>query len=1008
MVERLFNPSTLADACGKVRITAAQRAAADKWLEILGSGELAEQNNYLRFAAIVMQDILGYDIEKIEYEEDRIEFTYSSRGKKTVCFEAKGTGIGDLFSPQGGRRPEHATPIKQTWDHMGRLGLDYGVCTNYRRFVLITKEHGYNRCHQFDFESASDDEKLREFIAVFSAESTLGRQVMRLRRMSVEHDEEITSEFYDLYHRTRLLLVEEFERHLPEGRRGDAVDHAQVFLNRLLFVFFTEDTGLVGNGDGIFVRWVLGAMGEGISEETDRVWTCITREIFAGYERGRKKPRIFGFNGGLFRDAFPGELSIRDCVREEESGSQAARTPKGVWEFKEEIRDAVGRHPLLNPIIKHVLALSSYDFESQIRVSIMGHIFEQSISDLEHMRGRKKTERKANAVYYTPEYIVEYICRNTILPYISKSGTATEREDVVREYLEAGDLKSLEKKIEEVRILDPACGSGAFLIGAVNTLMGVYETVQAYKRMLDPGYDASGGSRRTLSVYLDEGRVRSMVRNNIFGIDRNRQSVEITRLSIFLITATQTERLPELGDNIVAGDSMTGEISPGVDRMRREMKEGFDIIIGNPPYIRQESMAAEYKDAIQITEGNSLNAGEMDRRMDLSGYFFLHSLDILRDGGMLGFIASESWMDLEMGAGLRQVVLDNSEIASIMRTAFPVFRDADVRTATTILRKNVRGGAGGQVALLTAATEDEVYASKFRNRKDAAQGGLGAGSWLRSFEGDMPRPVIGMTRMADIGTVKRGITTGRNEFFVISKETARTYKIGRKYLAPKLRDGQPSGPAGAPSEYLLCVGDSVEELEARKGAGGVLEYITESAGEVVTPKKGISREDVFLPELKTLSKRRNWYSLNLDSTCEIIISRFVYDRVKVYRNSDGVYATDNFAYFSPVNSGHTGAILAYLASSWFALYMEKNGIVAGRGALQFHICHFGEAPVPDLGAMKEADVRDLGEAWSRYEGDGDQEELDRVVLGIMGFGPKEQKSISAEHARRSGCRAAGR
>ena len=100
-----------------------------------------EKANYFKFATIVLNDILGYQIrEELRFEEDYVEFSFwNAFSNNGVCIEAKGTSTEDLFSKQYRDKPEHKTPITQTWDHIGRNNYDYGIATNYREFVLIDR-----------------------------------------------------------------------------------------------------------------------------------------------------------------------------------------------------------------------------------------------------------------------------------------------------------------------------------------------------------------------------------------------------------------------------------------------------------------------------------------------------------------------------------------------------------------------------------------------------------------------------------------------------------------------------------------------------------------------------------------------------------------------------------------------------------------------------------------------------------------------------------------------------
>ena len=134
----------------------------------------------------------------------------------------------------------------------------------------------------------------------------------------------------------------------------------------------------------------------------------------------------------------------------------------------------------LNPIIRNIVKLASYDFNTQININVLGHIFERSIPDLEILHGDEKLQKKNDGIYYTPEYITDYICRHTIISHLSKNGVDSI-SDLIKEHVEDGNLEDLEKKVKTIKILDPACGSGAFLINAISVLVQIAKEILDYK-----------------------------------------------------------------------------------------------------------------------------------------------------------------------------------------------------------------------------------------------------------------------------------------------------------------------------------------------------------------------------------------------------------------------------------------------------------------------------------------------------------------------------------------------
>ena len=423
-MEELFNSKTVERLCRDVVPTEEQEQAADEWLELL-EGELKEKSNNLRFAVIILNKILGYSItdKQSMYEENNVEFQYqNSDGKSILCFETKGTDTKDLFAVQRGRKKEHGTPIKQTWTYMGEIGLDYGICTNYTHFVLITKEFTLKKYHFFDFTSIKNDrQKLKEFIGIFSKERIIDNGfVETLQEESISEELEFTKEFYKLYHETRLMLVKEFQEH-GNVSISKSVHYTQVFLNRLIFIFFVEDRGFILNKN-LFRNRILNYLNLDMCTEQSTLIRNDIITIFRSFNEGSESLGVFEFNGGLFRDSIPDKISFMDFKENNffDDVKQYSKLSKNI-ETNPLLTNIIKKNKRINPIVLNLLIMNSFDFKTDISVNILGHIFEQSISDLEYLKKDGVSKRKRDGVYYTPEHITEFICKNTIVPYLSKS-----------------------------------------------------------------------------------------------------------------------------------------------------------------------------------------------------------------------------------------------------------------------------------------------------------------------------------------------------------------------------------------------------------------------------------------------------------------------------------------------------------------------------------------------------------------------------------------------------------
>ena len=1022
----LFPAGALDEMCRDVVPTAGQSQAAAEWLALLEQGRLAdERRNYPRFVKVVLGDILGYPAMRVDHERDNIDFEFrGDDGQALVCIEAKWTSTPDLFAAQRRPRPEHSTPIRQTWDHMGKAGARYGICTNYRHFALIMRDHGYRRCHVFDIEDVREHpEKLGAFIGVFSRERLEAGFAEKIRIRADESERELAREFYGIYGRTRLMLVKEFEA--SGASRADAVGFAQTFLNRLIFVLFAQGAGLVRSRT-MLEDGIVDILRGNLTTNTTRVWNYITRELVAGFGEGSDDPVILGFNGGLFSDPIPDSVSIRDRRGGGFFGKLGGRTRRGSWEFKSAVEAAVRRHADTSPIIKNLLAMSSYDFQSQIRVNMLGHIFENSIGDIEGLLGAGASRRKGEGVFYTPEYVTRYICRNTIIPYLSRSGAASTPGDLAAEY--AGDLPALESRLRSIRILDPACGSGAFLIEAANTLLEVHDEVQALKGQ------AGGAGRPTLEPGLADALVRRVIRDNIYGIDINRQSVEIAKLSMFLLTASLCEKLPDLADNIRVGNSLVSrtngknatfawerefpEVFPKTGMVRDESAGarpsfGFDIVIGNPPYVRHQDIP--YKADIQLPShpGLALPAGfRIDGTTDLSGYFFYHVFRYLREGGMLGYISSETWMNSKYGRPLQRTLLENASIREITRAAFNFFDDADAKAAIVVLSRGRGEGDGARVRLNYARAKDEMEGGGFALSRSVRQCSIAPGNWAAHFKPALPR-VRALTRtLGEAGKITYGKITGSKGFFVLSKKDVDEYGIGARYLRPTVSKTTPPGrlDAGRATEWLLDVNVSKRDLRGRADGRGALQYIADGEEETLAPARGKGRAERPLPEGTAMRGRKFWYSLELSDPPPIVLRRIVNDTLDVWENDGRFFTTNTLANFTPNNPEHTGAFLAYFASSLYQHHLEEVGTEMGGGALSLEVFNYRESPVPDFDGMPREAVKRMGDAWGRYGGDpvANRPQIDGEVFAALGVGKRAARSIERNLDEMVRMRKAGR
>lgn len=348
--------------------------------------------------------------------------------------------------------------------------------------------------------------------------------------------------------------------------------------------------------------------------------------------------------------------------------------------------------------------IANYDFDSQLNESILGHIFEQSVSDIEELKktvsgeefDKKESKRKKDGIYYTPKYITKYIVEETLNSWIEDKrkelGEETLPELTEKDYkydiFKKNYSKNFRKHIEfwekfrealrKIKIVDPACGSGAFLIEAFDFLLKYNQMVN--KKIVD----LTGVNE------LFSDTTKEILENNIFGVDLNKESIEITKLSLWLRTADKNKTLATLENNIKCGNSLISdkELDKKAFDWKEEFKEifedgGFDIVVGNPPYVLMQPSNTEEK----LLEYYK-NFEVASYKIDLFHLFFEKGIKILKNNGKLGFITPNTYLTNKYIQKLREFILKNCSINEVINYKNQVFSEANVDVAIIILSKN--------------------------------------------------------------------------------------------------------------------------------------------------------------------------------------------------------------------------------------------------------------------------------------------------------------------------------
>ncbi|MCL2716661.1 MAG: N-6 DNA methylase [Alphaproteobacteria bacterium] len=596
----------------------------------------------------------------------------------------------------------------------------------YIRFAIEKKELFQNATLLADTDAARFDRFL--FARLFHRDVLIVRgtsgkpELLSLIQHQRFRQSELENHFYQDYRAFREHLYRTLLAHNgPEtgrfpGTRGRLVRLAQKILDRAIFAFFCEDRGRVPGFPPQLLRdyFIRQADDPFFDPNGVEIWQWLLR-LFRAMNEGSAfgDQEINQFNGGLFQsDPELEKLRIPNRVfcergqgRSEES---AAANRLTMLYLTANYNYASGWG---EDIVGSSVSGAKRDPERNIGLYTLGRIFEQSITELEILEaeedGRisvnRESRRKRDGVYYTPEWVVERIVEETVGRRLAdlKASCGWPSETLGRLPTLAA-ITAYETKLRDIHIVDPACGSGAFLITTLAYLLDEWKVLRDLRRQ--------HGETMVCEDWTD-ARIREILRSNLYGVDINPASVEITRLALWLHTARADKPLSSLDDHIRAGNSLIGPefcngLAPYSDEERERInafdwkaafgavfdRGGFDCVVGNPPYVKLQNfrkanagMAAQLaRDPIEGGAYHSTQSGNFDLYLP----FIEKGILLLKEEGRLGYIAPSVWQMNEYGAPLRAFVERGRHLWGwIDFGSWQIFREATVYTALQFFSK---------------------------------------------------------------------------------------------------------------------------------------------------------------------------------------------------------------------------------------------------------------------------------------------------------------------------------
>lgn len=597
---------------------------------------------------------------------------------------------------------------------------------------------------------------------------------------------------------------------------------------------------------------------------------------------------------------------------------------------------------LVPVIIEFIEELESYNL-ADIKKEVIGRVYEYLIEPQEkHRLGQ----------YYTPSPIVRLIVNLTI-----------EKPDN--------------------KVLDPACGSGGFL-------------VEAYRRLLD--------LKLRENPLADRHKLHTEILDQLVGIDINQFAAQLAAINL----AIQDLNAPSDNMHIIVTDFFRVPISGLDDWMEttvkaltlngievRPFKIGeFDVLVTNPPYTDFREMShreSVRRAALTRVNGTKIN---MSPQAGIYVYFFIHGTKLIKNGGKIGMIVSDAWLDMKYGIDLKKFFLDNFKIRYLITMDKGVFELALVNTVITVLEKVVGSeyrrdrdensvkfvrikktmhvdDAIRKIKEINTNYEDEsirvvVVKQKYLNPEEP---------WSVFFRAPpvyfkiINHPLI--TKLSELARTRIGLQTFADKFYILSEEEVKKWGIEKEYLRPiittprkldKLVIDDPNT-----GEYVLYC-DKPKELLKNTNVRNYIEH-----GEKVTVPVRKKGTEVIgynnLPRVKQ-AKRKPWYNLTKEIKAKgiapILYPYMAWKRIMFVWNKAGVVDHQNFIGIIPYEEKFVKPLLAILNSSLIEFIVRVRAHIYGGGVAKLRPRDLKELPVIDLRKISNNILENLTALWDEY------------------------------------------
>lgn len=570
-------------------------------------------------------ECLGWDVRNKKIFDEVIKEEKVLRGR--VDYALRLNGVNRLFIEAKSFKEDisDATWARQAIEYGYNKGVPFVVLTNFKEIKIFNSEWNEKniwRCQVVDIQCNDFINNIDKLLLI----SREGIENNDLVDEAIKVGKRIPRKSVQLLLSEKLiewreLIANDINQKYGEKYNREIIDEiAQKFIDRLIFIRTCEERNLEEK-----------KLFESLSHfnsNRKKVWTFIKHDVYQ-YYRKEYDSNLFGKD----------EADLHELDIIELSENIVFKIIDSTYKYNE-----------------YEVMFNFGDIDSDV----LGNAYEQYLGHVLRRSNEvvKSTQRKEQGIFYTPKFIVDYIVKNTVGVIVN-----------------IGNYDDIKK----VKVIDISCGSGSFLIRAFDEIYNYYLII----------------NKTTQKTLTDDYSLKiktEILMNNLYGIDLDSNAIEIAQLNLMLKAAEKRQRLPILRNNIIVGNSIVNsEKFINLKPIKWESKfaevssiGGFDVVIGNPPYVQlsmKEDVDTDLKNYLIQEYGSSMG------RLNTFGFFIVKSINMVKNGGRVGLIIPNTILTQEYYQQLRIFILTTCSIEKIVHFNQMQFKDAVVENVILILKK---------------------------------------------------------------------------------------------------------------------------------------------------------------------------------------------------------------------------------------------------------------------------------------------------------------------------------